>query len=281
MMEASALRARLAVPLFMVLSGSLVLSGTAFASPPSAEGSKTSSPTGPASSPTADTATSDPIRVDVAPEIADAEFYPDWIKQRHPTIASRFPANSEEAQWISVELDGATYAYSLTVSAVRGGTAVGSVAGNTISCDCSRDELLVLVDEEIERAVEQLHATVEVPEVDEEEEAPPPPVVVEDKPPPLGLLGYAGIGVAVLGIGVLGGGISLAVRPDDVRGDPGAVERRTTRPLGIAMCIGGGLALAAGTALTVFDVVKRRKDRLAFRPIMSPRSAGMMIRMKF
>jgi hypothetical protein len=253
----------------------------------------------PAASPSAESdVEADVLRVEVAPEIDDAALLPAWVADRHPGLsrALRSP-DGTPAQSISVRITGSTYDYRVAVVAMRGGEALRTSREPT-RCECTTEELLELVDAGIEAASEQLrvHAQREpVPKVEAEAEAS------EAKPGPepeprgpslgqstidapsrrLGSLGRTGIGVGVAGAGLTTAGILLAMRPKEVRGEPGRVETRSFRDSGIGLATSGGVVLATGVALLVVDLVTARKRSIALVPLLRPRMAGVSFVRRF
>lgn len=244
--------------------------------------------TEPTSQPDASTAL---LRITVGPTIVDRSLLPGWITSRNRDLAHEIPVVEGHDQWIAVEIAGATYDYRVSVVAMRDGKPVGSV-GEPVRCICNGEKLLTLVDDRIDAAVAELRA-VEPTEVAEPAAVvmPSPPIVQEppravaeaDAPRrrPLGALGYTGIAVGVLGAGALGAGIPLAVRPDGLRGAPPTLERYSTRPPGIALAVGGGVALATGVTLLIVDGVRRRQRPVAFLPTFVPGRAGLTITRRF
>ena len=247
------------------------------------------------------------LRVEVAPAIDDAALLPTWIMYRHSGMAQalRGPEGGP-AQWIAVRIDGITYDYQVSVSAVRGGEPVDPIAEPT-RCECTTEELLELVDAEIEAARERLGA-----QAANERAGEPPPgseptskleraEVVEATPalepaprrrstespmrdapsPRLGLLGRAGIGLGVAGAGLTTAGVLLALRPKEIRGEPGNAEVRDLRGTGVGLATSGGIVLATGVAMLVVDLVVPRKRSLALVPLLRPRMAGVSLVRRF
>lgn len=244
----------------------------------------------------------DVLRVDVEPGIDDAALLRGWIADRHPGLpeALRDPAGTH-AQGIAVRIAGSTYDYRISVTAMRDGEPLGPLAEPT-RCECTIEELLEQVDAGIEAAIEQLQAPAPSPPAPSEP-APPAassPEVVAPAPSPepsprepspvreldqrsrrLGPLGHAGIGVAVAGAGLSVAGIVLAVRPTQIRGEPGDVEIRDFRGGGLGLAVSGGVVLATGVALLVVDRVTARRRATAWVPVLRPGMVGVSIARRF
>lgn len=248
----------------------------------------------------------DVLRVDVEPGIDDAALLRGWIADRHPGLpeALRDPGGTH-AQGIAVRIAGSTYDYRVSVTAVRDGEPLGPNAEPT-RCECTIEELLEQVDAGIEAAIEQLQAPAPSPPAPSKPAplpAPPAastPEVVAPAPSPepstrepspvrqldprssrLGPLGHAGVGVAVAGAGLSIAGIVLAVRPTQIRGEPGDVEIRDFRGGGLGVAVSGGVVLATGVALLVVDRVTVRRRATAWVPVLRPGMVGVSIARRF
>lgn len=235
----------------------------------------------------------DPIRVDVASTIPDAEWFPTWIRDRNPKLEARFPDAPEHQQWISVKLRGATYDYRVRVVAMRNGEPVG-VVPDEVSCECNSETLLEVIDQGIAEAIEQLEGVsaegngVYRPEEPEPESASSSVPVAEatqikhqnssskkDRQRGLSPLGYSGIGLGVLGMGALATGIPLSRRgPDRNRMVSDELHQRSMRIPGVAMAVAGSVALTAGVILVVVDVIRRRSHAATALAAVRPHFSG-------
>jgi hypothetical protein len=233
------------------------------------------------------------LRIEVAARIDDASLLPDWITSRNPDLAQEIPTLQGHEQWIAIDIAGATYDYRVSVVAMRDGKPVRPMS-EPVECVCNSEKLLALVDDRIDEAVAELRAAklADVTMPPEPEPTPPDPVIrpeseviddeeVDGHRRPLGALGYAGIAVGVLGVGALGAGIPLALRPDEMRGARPERERYSTHPPGIAMAVGGGVALATGVTLIIVDRVRHRRRSLAVLPTFGPGRVGLSITRSF
>lgn len=179
-------------------------------------------------------------------------------------------------QWIAVRIDGATYEYDVSVTAIRDGAPL-SPSEVPIRCECNSESLLVMLDREISSAVYRLRST---PVEDPEPELAPPAMV----PPPatvlapareraqprarvwsISPLGIAGAATGAFGLIALGTGSALAVaEPRPI--DGWSKLERDFAPLGYATVAVGTAALLGGVAMIVVDVVRaRRRSELAAR----------------
>lgn len=242
-------------------------------------------------------APADVLRVEVEPGVDDAALLRGWIADRHPSLrqALRDP-EGPHAQWIAVRIAGSTYDYRVHVTAMRDGEPLGTAAEPT-RCECTSEELLERVDAGIDASIEQLHAPTPSEPVPHAVAAPgaaPAPSPGRSPPGPsparseldpssrrLGSLGQAGIGVAVAGAGLTVAGIMLAVRPRQIRGEPGNVETRDFRGSGLGLVVSGGLVLATGVALLVVDRVAARRRATAWVPVLRPGMVGLSIVRRF
>jgi hypothetical protein len=199
------------------------------------------------------------------------------------------------AQWITVRITGSTYDYRVSVAAVHGGEALRQSREPT-RCECTTEELLELVDAGIEAASEQLRAHAQrepVPKVEAEASEATPASEPEQREPSrgqstidapsrrLGPLGRTGIGVSVAGAGLTTAGVLLAMRPREIRGEPGRVETRNLRDSGIGLATSGGLVLVTGVTLLVVDLVMARRRSIALVPLLRPRMAGVSLVRRF
>lgn len=244
----------------------------------------------------------DPVlRIHVEPTIEDARLLPRWIAGRSLPAAKRVPPREGHEQWIAVVIGGDTYDYRVSVVAMRDGEPVGPASAPEV-CVCNSDELLALVHARIVAAAEALSegppvlprapaiVTTHPPVTDPPVEAEP---VQRTEPASnrvasdakgrrrLGPRGYAGIGLGVLGAGALGAGVPLILRPDVMRGPQGDAERLSTQPLGIAMAVGGGVALATGVVLLVVDLVRGRERSTSFVSRLESRQVSLSMRRRF
>lgn len=234
-------------------------------------------------------AASGPLRVDVEPTIDDATLLHDWVVSRNPSVAEKVPAIEGHEQWIAVKIGGETYDYRVSVVAMRDGKPLGAVKEAEV-CECTNEKLLELVDARIATSAEAFRASA--PEPAPEPEPDPDTTKQPPAPDPYGskgdkerwrpdTMGYVGIGLGVLGVGLLAGGIPLALRKDELRGDAGSLSLYTTRLPGIGMAVGGGVALVGGIALVVVDVLRHRKSKMAVLPTFGPREAGVFVVRRF
>lgn len=173
--------------------------------------------------------------------------------------------------------------------------ATGAEVERTITCELCRDgEFVLRVSDEVavlservlygptdEEGSEATDSPTEDPKSPVEDvEDPPPPT--PDEPRPIGLMGGAGIASMVVGAGTMAAGIPLALVKNEIRPIPAGIERRNTRPTGIALATVGGVLLATGAALLAVDVLRRQKRRrVSFLPTVSPSMLTVSMGMRF
>lgn len=157
-----------------------------------------------------------------------------------------------------------------------------------ITCDLCRDgDLVMKVSEEVARLSGRvLYAPGDPverePEQTSGQQGDPEAATATQKPKKIGPLGAIGIASAVVGLGATGAGIPLAMTPDQTRPAASGVERRTTRPAGLAL-VGVGTALViTGAVLVAVDVVRRKKARrVSILPGLGPSSVTVSLSMRF
>lgn len=222
-----------------------------------------------------------PLRVEVEPTIDDAKLLSGWIVERNLAVAKEIPLVQRHDQWVAVKIGGATYDYRVSVTPMRDGAPLDAMKDPEV-CECNSEALLALLDERIAAAAAELRARP--PRASERGRIQDPfwGTTTDDdrrrrKPRSMG---YAGIGVAVLGGGLLGSGLSLAFRRDEIRGEIGEIDTRSTHDTGIGLAVAGGATLVAGISLLAVDLVRQRKRRLAVAPTWGPRHAGLVLSWK-
>lgn len=226
------------------------------------------------------------LAVRVEPTVPDGEKLRGWVEdQGRAVLGERAPL--EAGDLVSVAVTGGPWDYRVKVELVRRERPLDEQPPELV-CECNSDELLKKVGEairegadrlaELERSEREAAAQNAQDEREERERAEPSD---QERRPRMGPLGYAGIGAGVVGAGMLGAGIGLAVRPNEIRGEPGSLEIRSTRGAGIGLAATGGVVLAAGVALIVVDVVRRRGRATALVPTLSPQYAGLLVARRF
>jgi hypothetical protein len=248
----------------------------------------------PGSASAEDTALARLLRVEVDLAIEDAPLIPAWVAARSSHLVEALSGPDGQEHRLVVEIRGGTYDYRVSVVALRNGKLVA--ASGPTRCECTNEELLALVDDEIAEVVGSLH---EAPPEQPAGAASDPPAphsassTVEPVGPghgdrrdridhrPLGSLGYTGIGIGVVGIGMMAGGIPLALQHDQIRGEPGAIMTRSPHDAGIGLSVAGGIALAGGVAIIVVDAIRARKRAITVAPTGARRHVGVMLTWKF
>jgi hypothetical protein len=235
---------------------------------------------------TASTSSVPGLAVKVEPTVPDGEKLRGWVEDQGRTVLAEHPP-LEPGDVVSIVVSGGPWDYRVKVELVRRERLLDEQPGELV-CECNSDELLKKVGEairagaerlaEIERIEREAAAQNAQDEKAERERAEP---ADEERRPRMGPLGYAGIGAGVVGAGMLGVGIGLAVRPNEIRGEPGSLEIRSMRGAGIGLAATGGVVLAAGVALVVVDVVRRRGGSTALVPTFAPQYAGLVVARRF
>lgn len=243
-----------------------------------------------------------PLRIEIDSPIAmeDAELLRTRIAKRSlETGSARVPAIEGHEQWIAVKISGVKFAYFVSATAMRDGKPV-EPANEPVACGCNSEELLTEIDARISAAAEALRTPAPGPGAPAQPSSEPAQELTEGLGPsspmepgsggagpdvsrrrPMRPLGYSGIGVGILGTATLAAGVVLLLRPDEVRGPQGDAWRETVRPPGIAMTIGGGVALATGVVLIAVDVVRGRERSISLGPTFERRGMGLAITRRF
>ena len=246
-------------------------------------------PASPRAAPAAEDDQASALAVSTGDSLPQGDAVRGWVEERGQQVLAEREQPLGPEQRIRITIDGSPFDYRIEMEAVSGAQPLADQP-QVLTCECGSDEMLERVGEAIVRAAQELEAAAraereaaaERARAEAEESSPVAPVMEEDHPRRLGPMGYAGIGVGVLGAGAIAAGIPLALRPpDDIRGEPGQIELRSTRPVGIGLAIGGGVALAGGVALLVVDLVRHREQRVAVVPVMGPGAAGISLRVGF
>lgn len=231
--------------------------------PPSADAATQELPDPqPASSPRPDSA----LHVSVAPSIADADLLTKWLEERNSELSDALVL-AGHAQWIDVRIDGVTYDYDVSVTAMRDGKPlVPSTA--PITCECSSGSLLAMLDREISATVYRLRstpigaqaaestmgATPERTSTSRQAETGPTRARVWSISP----LGVAGASTGAFGLIALGAGsVFVVTEPRQI--DGWSKLDRDFAPLGYATLSVGAAALVGGVAMIVVDAIRTRK----------------------
>lgn len=214
------------------------------------------------------------LRVEVAEGIENAADMPGWIAERNPDLAQEIAEAPGRERWIAVEIEGEYLDFRYRVVPMRDGQAVGE-EGEWLTCSCSNDDLLAKIDEGIATAVEELQAPVDSRgEVSPTQEPRSSSAQREPTYRKMTVVGTAGIVVGAVGVGAVGAGAVLMGLGERVPGDYLHLER-DYRPPGVAFLVGGGLALGAGVAMLVTDLVQcRRRHRRCLVEDKDPAAAG-------
>lgn len=97
-------------------------------------------------------------------------------------------------------------------------------------------------------------------------------------------LGWAGVGVATVGLGTLVGGLVVALRPYEARGEPGDYQvPKLEHPqhLGWALFGVGAAATIGGVVMLALDLEKNRARKIAAGPWLGRQTAGLWVRRSF
>lgn len=212
-----------------------------------------------------------PLRVSVAPSIDDAGLLTEWLTGRGADVSTALERTGHE-QWIAVRIDGHTYDYHVTVTAMRDGEPISPSAA-PLACECNANALLALIDGEIATAVYRLRSmpvkggqaarTDVAPAPEPKPKRDPCPAASESERPRLwtiSRLGVAGVAMGTIGLAGLGAGASLVVAEEHEI--PGwSKYYRELDPLGLTMLSAGAAALAGGIAMLLVDGIRLRRQR--------------------
>lgn len=239
------------------------------------------------------------LRVKVDSTIDDAGLISEWIAARNPGLAERVPTFEGHDQWITVEILGHTYDYQIVVTAMRDGTAMGSVVG-PIRCECNNEKLLELVDAQLVLAVDQLQIPPEEPAPDLEPVPPDTgePAVPSPEPPPgprerrVSRLGIAGIVTGSMGVAGVAGGVTMLMLGEQPRSNMHSLRGNWKEVPGVVSLAAGGAAVAAGVAMLLVDVIQcrnaerprrctQRGPRLEMGPSLQANGGGITVKGRF
>jgi len=232
---------------------------------------------------------------------SDADVTRGWVEARAAVTLQSMERPLLEGETISIRVHGAAYEYGISVLLGREGQALAAARQpSMIKCECGSDEMLdrvagaiedgvrVLAEVEAEERVAEEKAEAEAEaeaarqeEEEEERTREAERLARQQAPYRPSLRGDAGIGIGAVGVVALVVGIPLSLRSTEVREQGERIEVRSTRPAGIALAVGGGVALAAGVTLVVLDVVAHRKRKLVFSPVVGRGVAGASVGMRF
>lgn len=240
------------------MSAGALVPGGAWASPEEAASSSSDESSAPR----------EPLQVDVERTVTDAELFPEWIRERNPDLEAKYPDADGTDQWIVVDIRGKTYNYRLQITAMREGRPVGAEP-RIITCECSSEHLLEVINGGIEKAVVQLKTA----SVDEDTKRRRKRDGVN-----LGALGASGIVLGVVGMGAISVGIPIALRDERTEWNVGRLKKYSTRVPGVVVAVAGGVLLTAGIALLVESLSESKV--VAVAPTVGLRSAGVMLRFR-
>jgi len=221
------------------------------------------------------------LAVQVEAGVPDGEKVAGWVQdQGREALGQREPLEAGDV--VQVVVDGGPYDYRLTIALSRREQPLDE-APTSIVCECSSDEMLAKVAEGIGAGADRLLELARIErEAAEQERLERAGTGTNDRQGRrMGPLGYAGIAGIVVGAGMVGGGIPLALRPLEIRGEPGSLELRSTRNAGIGLAAAGGAVLATGVALLVVDLVRHRERMTALVPTLGPQHAGVTFMRRF
>lgn len=231
-----------------------------------------------------------PLRVAVAPSISDAPLLTQWLEERNTELGDALVLPGH-AQWVDVQIDGATYDYDVSVVAMRDGEPLAPSSA-PIACECTSGSLLTMLDREISTAVYRLRSTPigarplePTPTAATPERAPESPGADATPPRPrlwsISPLGVAGAATGAFGLIALGIGSAFVVaEPRPI--DGWSKLDRDLAPLGYATLSVGAAALAGGVAMIVIDAVRaRRRSGLAVAPSYGRGTVGAVFVRRF
>ncbi|MCA9651986.1 MAG: hypothetical protein KC501_18870 [Myxococcales bacterium] len=198
------------------------------------------------------------LEVVIEPGLEDAELFPGWVAELEPELE---PGSSSQAEGpaIRVEIGGRYLDYRYRVVALRDGEPVVAPSAAK-TCECSRDDLLLRIDQELDASIDRLAAA------SEPEPRPEPRPGPEPGPSPQPALqqrrmtwrGGVGIGVGAMGLGGVIAGSTMIGIGERIPVDAQHLSRDLRTP-GIAVLGAGSVVLAAGLGLLIADLVICRK----------------------
>lgn len=207
------------------------------------------------------------LEVNVAADIVEAAELQQWIDEEARRMLDARPGESRRRGSLHVTVGGALYEYQVTITARRDGEVVGRPS--SWQCECSNEELLERLREELPRTADLLVESS--PVVDTPGQSPPPPrPPIEPAAPRIGAGEVVGLTVMVVGVAGLAAGAALVSKGAVQRLDPGdygvGVERDYTRP-GVPILVAGAGAVATGLAVYLLQRAGRvRRMNMAIAP---------------
>lgn len=204
------------------------------------------------------------IEVELDPTIPDAEALADWIHETSTTAVLPPASAPRRHGTLRVSVSGALYDYQVAITTIRDGTNDEDTTG--FSCECTNDELLERISDDIDAAASRLE---EPPPVSD-----PPPTPVTSPAPArgtrrveLGHKGKVGQGLVVAGAaGALAGtvlvGIGRSKHVTPYLDDPSHGSQKNYGVPGVPTLVVGAGLFAAGSVLLVLD----RRDSQGRRP---------------
>jgi hypothetical protein len=174
---------------------------------------------------------------------------------------------------------------------VRGSAdgAIEPLAIRSFGCEmCGASDLMARLQREVALALGSV--TWPAPEPVTEPEAAASSAPADDAPEPgqrvrLHPLGWAGVGTASTGVVAItvgavlwSRGDRLVLRPEDPEGP---VWKRSFRPPGIGLVVGGAAAVVVGGALLAVDLVRGRRRSVAMQPVLGRGLTGLAVEGRF
>ena len=191
-----------------------------------------------------------------------------------------------------VDRDAIEYGIRIAIETDEGSVSAtdGDTRGPVVArCrECTESELVTLCVEGMLEALSVYEDSKQEPEPPPADEQPPVEEPVRDTTPTptrdqgrkIGPLGWAGVaGIAVGVSGVVAGGVLIGL--DTRRLDDDPTKLRHFRPPGYAVLGAGAGVLVTGVVLVAVDVVRHKRKRTAFSPVLAPDFAGASARFRF
>jgi hypothetical protein len=232
--------------------------------------------------PSSASATDAVIAVEMAASVERGEALAEKISQEGARLlqAHRLPAEVDAAdpKRVLIRVSGTDYDWSVAVSVEKAGEVLRAL--DPAKCECTKEEL-------IDRAMQGVVDLLPVLRGEDDAGTPPPPSTNGgDRPTKgerkrLGAPGKAGVALIVLGAaGAIAGAVLLGLGRRDEDANPQMRDEVSYTAPGGAV-LGVGLAVLVVGAILVGVDRSRARKRAALLPIVTPRWAGIGLRMKF
>ena len=248
-----------------------------------------------------------PVRmsVDTAKLGKEAQSTRDWVLRDGGTAleeAGLRIGEEADAPEVRVSIEPKDLGYAVVVEIWEAGGEAAAVRRGPKICDsCTRSELLELVRNELlfaggwlssspaaERTTEDAPAQEgEEPDEVAELETEPTPADGDQPRGKLHALGWSGVGVGALGVASFTGGLVVALRSYEARGEPGDYQVPSLehpQRVGWALVGVGAAAMVGGAVMVALDLRRgrtRNRGTLSAGPWLEHQAGGLWVRRRF